>query len=165
MKNTRRMRRMARAERNKVAGLSLTSLMDVFTILLFFLLNNQASSVTVDVPKEIKLPDSIVEAKPRQTVVVLISDQSVLVQGELVGSIADVMATTEENFAPVQERLARIKESVIGINTQAVADSDEVTILADKTVPFKVMKKLMTTCTSAGYTKISLAVNQKASQG
>jgi hypothetical protein len=32
-------------------------------------------------------------------------------------------------------------------------------------VPFKVLKKIMATCTNAGYTKISLAVNQKSHQG
>ncbi len=165
MKNSRRMKRMERARRNKPAGLNLTSLMDVFTILVFFLLVNQAATEVVEPPKDIKLPDSVVEAKPRQTVIIMVSDQTVMVQGEAVASIADILTTSEENIEPVKERLSQIKESVIGINTQAVAESNEVTILANKTIPFKVLKKLMTTCTSAGYTRISLAVNQKASQG
>lgn len=165
MKNTRRIKRMERARRNKAAGLNLTSLMDVFTILVFFLLVNQSATEVVEPPNEIVLPDSVVEAKPRQTVVIMVSDQSVLVQGEPVASVADILTMEEENIEPVKERLTQIKESVIGLNTQAVADSKEVTILANKTIPFKVLKKLMTTCTSAGYTRISLAVNQKAYQG
>lgn len=156
---------MERARRNKAAGLNLTSLMDVFTILVFFLLVNQSATEVVEPPNEIVLPDSVVEAKPRQTVVIMVSDQSVLVQGEPVASVADILTMEEENIEPVKERLTQIKESVIGLNTQAVADSKEVTILANKTIPFKVLKKLMTTCTSAGYTRISLAVNQKAYQG
>lgn len=165
MKNTRRIKRMERARRNKAAGLNLTSLMDVFTILVFFLLVNQSATEVVEPPKEIVLPDSVVEAKPRQTVIIMVSDQSVLVQGEPVALVADILTMEEENIEPVKERLTQIKESVIGLNTQAVADSKEVTILANKTIPFKVLKKLMTTCTSAGYTRISLAVNQKAYQG
>lgn len=164
MSNSRRQRRMARAKKNS-ASLNLTSLMDVFTILVFFLLVNQSATEILQTPKDIVLPDSIVEAKPRQTVIVLVSDEEVTVQGELVATIAEVLEAEGESIGPMQERLERLKENVIGLNTQAVAESQEVTILANKEIPFKVLKKLMTTCTNSGYSKISLAVNQKAHQG
>lgn len=138
--------------------------MDVFTILVFFLLVNQSSTEILEAPKNIVLPDSIVESKPRQTVVVFVSDEAVIVQGEFVASIDEVLETKGETIAPMQERLERIKENVIGLNTQAIAEGREVTILANRTIPFKVLKKLMTTCTNSGYTKISLAVTQKAHQ-
>lgn len=163
MKVNRRLKRMARHKRHK-AGLNLTSLMDVFTILVFFLLVNQATVEVIEPPKEIKLPDSVVEAKPRQTVTILVSGDAVYVQGEPVASIADVLAAKEDNVAPVRERLTELRDNIIGINTATVAKSNEVTILADKGIPFKVLKKLMSTCTHTGYTRISLAVNQKASQ-
>lgn len=155
---------MARAKKHS-ASLNLTSLMDVFTILVFFLLVNQSATEILQTPKDIVLPDSIVESKPRQTVIVLVSDDAVTVQGELVATIAEVLETEGESIEPMQERLERLKDSVIGLNTQAVAESQEVTILANKEIPFKVLKKLMTTCTNSGYSKISLAVNQKAHQG
>lgn len=164
MSNSRRQRRMARAKKHS-ASLNLTSLMDVFTILVFFLLVNQSATEILQTPKDIVLPDSIVESKPRQTVIVLVSDDAVTVQGELVATIAEVLETEGESIEPMQERLERLKDSVIGLNTQAVAESQEVTILANKEIPFKVLKKLMTTCTNSGYSKISLAVNQKAHQG
>ena len=164
MKVNRRVKRMARHKRHKAAGLPLTSLMDVFTILVFFLLVNQANVEVVEAPKTIKLPDSVVEAKPRQTVTILVSADAVLVQGEAVVSTADVLAAKNDNIAPVQTKLLALRGSIIGINTATVAKSNEVTILADKGIPFKVLKKLMSTCTSTGYTRISLAVNQKASQ-
>jgi biopolymer transport protein ExbD len=154
---------MARHKRHK-AGLPLTSLMDVFTILVFFLLVNQAAVEVVEAPKTIQLPDSVVEAKPRQTVTILVSADSVFVQGQPVVSTADVVAAENENIGPVQARLLELRGSIIGINTATVAKSDEITILADKGIPFKVLKKLMSTCTSTGYTRISLAVNEKASQ-
>lgn len=163
MKNSRRIRRMSRSKKHKTA-LNLTSLMDVFTILVFFLLVNQSTAEVLEPPKNIVLPDSIVESKPRQTVIVFVSDQDVTVQGEVVATIADVLDTEGESVAPMQAKLEKLKENVIGLTTQAVAESREVTILADKEIPFKVLKKLMTTCTSSGYTKISLAVNQKAHQ-
>lgn len=164
MKNTRRIKRMARAKRNKAAGLNLTSLMDVFTILVLYLLVNQSSVEVVEPPKDITLPDSVVEAKPRQTVVLMVSDKGVSIQGEPIATIAEVEQSRGGVVVPLQEALLKIKENVIGVNTEAVAKSNEVTIMANRTVPFKVLKTLMSSCTSAGYTKISLAVNQKASQ-
>ena len=163
MKVNRRVKRMAR-HKGRTPGLNLTSLMDVFTILVFFLLVNQSAVEVIEPPKEIKLPDSVVEAKPRQTVTILVSADTVMVQGQPVVSVADVLATKDENVVPVREKLTELRENIIGINTATVAKSNEITILADKGIPFKVLKKLMATCTSTGYTRISLAVNQKASQ-
>ena len=163
MKTNRRIRRMARAKKHK-SDLNLTSLMDVFTILVFFLLVNQSAVEVLEPPKEIKLPDSVVEAKPRQTLVIMVSEQTILVQGEPTVSVADILATKDEIIRPVMERLSQIRQTTIGLNTEAVAKTNEVVILAHKTIPFKILKKLMSTCTVSGYTKISLAVIQKGSQ-
>ena len=162
MKNTRRMQRMS--HKRYKASLNLTALMDVFTILVFFLLVNQSTVEVVEPPKNIKLPDSVVEAKPRQTVTLMVSAETVLLQGQPVASIAEILAVKGDNIASVRDALMRIRQSIIGINTATVAKSDEITILSDKQIPFKVLKKLMSTCTNTGYTRISLAVNQKASQ-
>ena len=164
MKVNRRIKRMARAKKHK-AGLNLTSLMDVFTILVFFLLVNQSAVEVLEPPKQIKLPDSVVEAKPRQTLVVMVSDQAIMVQGEPMVSIADVQSTRDELIAPVLERLTQIRQKRIGVSAEAALKSNEVVILAHKTIPFKILKRLMSTCTMAGYTKISLAVIQKGSAG
>lgn len=164
MKNTRRIKRMARAKRNKAAGLNLTSLMDVFTILVLYLLVNQSSVEVVEPPKEIKLPDSVVEAKPRQTVVMMVSEQQVLIQGEPVAEFSDILANKDGVVEPIRASLERLKDQAIGVNSETGAKSNEVTIMANHTVPFKALKTLMSSCTSAGYTKISLAVIQKASQ-
>lgn len=164
MKNTRRLKRMARAKRNRMGALNLTSLMDVFTILVLYLLVNQSSVEVVEPPKNITLPDSVVEAKPRQTVIMMVSEQQILIQGQPVASYEDVLNNKSGVIEPIRLTLQRLKESVIGLNTEAVAKSNEVTIMAHRTVPFKVLKTLMSSCTSAGYTTISLAVNQKASQ-
>ena len=77
--------------------------------------------------------------------------------------MADVEALPGD-IAPVAARLAQLSGSVIGLNTQVVAETDEVTILADKSVPFRVVKKVMSTCTAEGYERISLAVTQKETE-
>jgi len=143
-------------------GINLTSLMDVFTILVFFLLVNSASTEVLETPKRITLPDSVVEEKPRETVVIFISPTEVTVQGELVVQVADIQRTSAQNIASIGDRLAMLSENIIGFNTKMVAESHEVTILADKSVPFSVVKKVMSTCTSQGYGRISLAVLQRA---
>ena len=164
MNDSRRMRRMDRSKRNKVASLSLTSLMDVFTILVFFLLINSGSSDVMTPPKEVDLPDSVVESKPRETVVVMVTEQMVLVMGEPVGSVQEIIAEPSSVFQPITDKLLRQKSRVIGTSTKTIAESSEVTILAHKTVPFKLLKKIMSSCTNAGYGKISLAVVEKAKQ-
>jgi len=163
MRETRRIRRMER-NRKRLTALNLTSLMDVFTILVFFLLANSSSSEVLSPPKQIKLPDSVVETKPRETVVIIVSSDAVLVQGESVIATPDLLASKGEKIPAISERLGQLERNIIGISTKTVADSREITILADKTIPFRVLKKIMTTCTDSGYGMISLAVVQKASQ-
>lgn len=160
-KSSRRIRRMER-NRKKGVGLNLTSLMDVFTILVFFLLANTSSSEVLTTPKQIKLPASVVQTKPQETVVILVSPDQVLVQGKAVISTHDVLASGDGAIPAITEQLNRIQRNVIGINTKTVAESKHITLLADKTIPFKVLKRIMSTCTHSGYGKISLAVIQKA---
>jgi len=162
MRNTRRIKRMSR-NRVKITKMPLTSLMDVFTILVFFLLVNSGSVEVMEAPKTVTLPESMVQSKPRETVVIFISPDEVLVQGELVALVADIVGAPATTVDPVTARLAEIKESenVLGPNTMAVAETREVTILADRSVPFEVIKKIMSTCTGEGYENVSLAVIQK----
>lgn len=160
MRVSRRMKRMGRRD-NKVVPMSLTSLMDVFTNLVFFLLISQGVTNVDEPPKSIKLPESYVDTKPRPTVNILVSDQAIMVQGEAIATTAEAMATDGEFIPSVRERLAQIKATSIGLKDQTMDGTGEVTILAHSKVPFKAMKKIMSTCTSAGYSKISLAVNQK----
>ncbi len=164
MRKSKRMRRMER-NKKKLTGLNLTSLMDVFTILVFFLLFHASGSEVMEAPKQIKLPDSAVETKPRETVVIMVSPESVLVQGKAVINTPELLDAKIETVAEITERLRQIEQNIIGISTKTVIESKEVTILADKTIPFRVLKKIMSTCTGSGYGRISLAVIQKPEQG
>jgi len=154
---------MSRSKK-KMVGLNLTALMDVFTILVFFLLFHSSGSEVLEAPKQIKLPDSIVEAKPRETVVIMVSPEAVVVQGTAVMRTADLLGAGNETVPKITERLQQLQRNVIGISTKTVAASKEVTILADKSIPFRALKKIMSTCTGSGYGRISLAVTQKTAQ-
>jgi len=148
----------------KSPGLNMVPLMDVFTILLFFLLINSTSSDVTEPPKTIKLPASYVESKPRETVAVVVTEDEILVQGESVATTQEVLETTEPEIEAIMLRLLEQQKRVIGISERSVSDSAEVTVLAHKTIPFEILKKVMSSCTRAGYEKISLAVIQKSSQ-
>ena len=163
MRNSRRIKRMSR-NRVKITKMNLTSLMDVFTILVFFLLVNSGSVELVEAPKNVTLPESRVESKPRETVVIFVSAVDVLVQGELVARVDDILEEREGTIDPINARLAELKKNIVGASTLTVAASQEVTILADKSVPFVVIRKIMSTCTDEGFENVSLAVIEKPSQ-
>ncbi len=163
MRQSRRIKRMSR-NRLKITKMNLTSLMDVFTILVFFLLVNSGSVELVEAPKDVKLPESIEESKPRETVVVAVSPETVMVQGKVVALVEDIMSDKADSLNGLAARLEELSESVIGASTAVVAESQEVTILADKDVPFIVVRKVMSACTGEGYENVSLAVIQKPTQ-
>ena len=160
MRNSRRLKRMSR-NRGKISKMNLTSLMDVFTILVFFLLVNSGSVEILDAPKDVQLPESQVETKPRETVIIFVSPEEILVQGVPAGLVEDVLAGDQAPLDNVKIRLTQLSANVIGISTKTVAATKEVTILADKSVPFTVVRQIMSTCTGAGYENVSLAVVQK----
>lgn len=164
MKSSRRIKRMSKKRLKLSTKMNLTSLMDVFTILVFFLLVNSGAADTLETPKEVQLPESNVDAKPRETVVIFVGKEQIVVQGQPVALVSDVLAAPGEDIEPIINRLAMIKENVIGTNTLHVAESQEITILADRSIPFSVVKRIMSTCTSQGYGHISLAVIQKDAQ-
>lgn len=164
MRNSRRIRRMER-NKKKITGLNLTSLMDVFTILVFFLLFHSAGGEVLEAPKQIKLPNSVVETKPRETIVIIVSPETVLVQGKAVMTTSELLDAKAETVAQITDRLKLLERNIIGLSTKKVVEGKEVTILADKKIPFQVLKKIMSTCTGSGYGKISLAVIQKSEQG
>lgn len=163
MKKSNRARRMERHHaRNRRGGLNLVSLMDIFTILVFFLLVNSAEVQTLENPKDIKLPESVAENKPRETVVVHISRDQVLVQGQVVTTLAAVEAQSGNVIEPLKAALQRQNDRVL--RADADISAREVTILGDRELPYRVLKKIMATCTEADFGKLSLAVIQKSEE-
>jgi biopolymer transport protein ExbD len=163
MKESRRLRRMERNNKKHYVSLNLIPMLDVLSVLVFFLLFH---SFNGDMPEQrLALPQSIVETKPRGTVAVSVTPEAVLIQGEPVMKTALLYDERIGTVREVTDRLAEIQrsmESEAGARTQAEKETREITLLADKTIPFNVLKKVMTSCTASGYGKISLAVIQKA---
>ncbi len=153
---------MARAKRKgESTGMMLTSLMDIFTVLVLYLLVNQSEGISLEPPAWVVLPDSAVDTAPRQSIQIALTQKDVLIQGQPVASLAEVEASPVQDIDAIHKRIVEIKEAAAQQNDQSGV-STEVTILADRGVPFKVLKKVMTSSANAGYGKISLAVNQKS---
>jgi biopolymer transport protein ExbD len=166
MRESRRMKRMERNNKNHYVRLNLIPMLDVLSVLVFFLLFH---SFNGDMPEQrLALPQSVVETKPRGTVAISVTPEAVLIQGEPVMRTPDLFDDRIGTVHEVTERLAQIQASMsseTGTNAVSETETREITLLADKTIPFKVLKKIMTTCTASGYGKISLAVIQKAAHG
>lgn len=143
-------------------GLNLVSLMDIFTILVFFLLVNSSEVESLPNAKDLELPESIAEEKARETVVVVVTASEILVQGERVASVSEVLAA-EGNVIPVlKQALVAQNDRILREAARQDVASREVTIMGDRTTSYRLIKKIMATCTSADFGKISLAVMQKS---
>jgi biopolymer transport protein TolR len=162
MSSSNRAKRMERHhKRARPASLNLVSLMDIFTILVFFLLVNQAEVQQLDIPENIKLPESMASQRPSETVVVMVTPDDILVQGGRVASTKDVDANSDLIIAPLRDALKQQTDRILRAQAAADIGAREITVLGDRTVPYRVLKKVLATCTDADYGKLSLAVVQK----
>jgi biopolymer transport protein ExbD len=166
MVKSARARRMEKhhARNAKSSALNLVSLMDIFTILVFFLLVNSSDVETLPNAKDVQLPESIAEQKAKETVVILIGETDILVQGSPVAKVADVLNLKGNDIAPLREALKSQNDRVLRREAKDDIAGREVTIMGDKEIPYSVLKKVMATCTAADYGQISLAVLQKSSE-
>jgi biopolymer transport protein TolR len=151
---THHMRNRAEAE------LNLIPMIDILSVLVAFLLVYSTEVEVVQNNKAIQVPESIVQAKPRETVVVMLTKDELFVQGERITSIAEVQASPETIIAPLRDALKRPMLVGRRMSERELAER-EITILGDKSLPYEVLKKVMATCTDADYGKISLATVQK----
>lgn len=167
MKASMRARRMARNQRRmqSAAKLTLVPIIDIFTMLLFFLMMNTGNVEVLDLDKTIVLPQSSADRRPDQTVLVKINNQDILVQGRVVASVADVLAGGDEQIAALRSEL----EGLAARSQQLTEDEKNrgraVTIMGDQQVPYRLLKRVMATCAQADYRDIALAVERLPEDG
>jgi biopolymer transport protein TolR len=137
--------------------------MDIFTILVFFLLVNSSEVEVLPNAKDIQLPESIAEEKAKETVVILIGEEDILVQGTPVVKVRDVMQLRGNDIPQLRTALLSQNDRVLRRETRGDIAGREVTIMGDRDIPYRLLKKVMATCTGADFGQISLAVLQKSS--
>jgi biopolymer transport protein TolR len=142
------------------AELNLIPLIDVMSVLVAFLLIYTADVEIVQNTKGVEIPQSTAETQAQQSVVVMITRDHLFVQGERVADVAEIETSSDALVEPLRQVLDR--PMLLGSGGgDAEAVQREVTVIADKSLSFELVRKVMATCTATTYGKISLAVLQK----
>ncbi len=162
MRRHGRSKRMSRHHNrlSKKSSLNLVSLMDIFTILVFFLLVNSSDVEVLESNKDIKLPDSVAEQKPVNTIVVMVNNTDLIVQGKKIANVEDILSSSELEITELSEELAYQASKRPELDEKEQEKGRAVTIMGDKSVPYQLLKRVMSTCSKADYRDISLAVNK-----
>ena len=162
MKSSRRAKRMEKHHvrtQRRSAALNMVSLMDIFTILVFFLLVNATSAEVLPSPKNIKLPEAASEKLPLRNLVIAVDEKVIRLQGRPIITVKDAMKNNPDAMKPLFDALR-----VASVKVRDITDRKGVTIMGDQEIPYALLKKIMITCAGAKYTNISFAVNQKTTE-
>ena len=151
-----------RAARNARHGnsldMNLVSLIDVFTILIFFLLSN--SGVETLPAASVHLPESTAKQDPKETLVIVVNATEITVDGLKVADVAPLANATDDLIPGLKAELDVVSARPIALAENA-AQAHSVTIMGDKDIPYQLLRKVMYTAAVANFTNVSFAVNQK----
>jgi biopolymer transport protein TolR len=158
MKQTALEKRAERRDRNKSGlDMNLVSLIDIFTILIFFLMSGATGVELLPSNKAVKLPDSTSEKAPRETVVVMVSGTDIIVDGRRIAAVADVLRTEGDLIGTLKTELD-LQASRQVIRKENEGKSKAVTIMGDKDIPYRLLRKVMYTAARANFSDVSFAV-------
>jgi biopolymer transport protein ExbD len=137
--------------------LALIPMIDMMTILVVYLLVHTADMEILPNSKNITIPQSTSDQKPRETTVVMVTRDMLYVNGEPVISVADLGAAPDPVVEPLK---AALSKQVAGMLPGSEAKR-EVTVMAEKSLPYSVLRKIVASSSDAEYTKVSLAVVER----
>jgi biopolymer transport protein ExbD len=149
--------------RNGLADLLITPLVDMFVIIVLFLIANfSATGEVLMMTKDIQLPEAANVKEVEMHPVVMVSNENIIVSGESVGRVADLTREDSLSIPALEEKLRDMKKKFEDLHTMARDDADafkgDVNIQAHKDVEFRVIKRVMFSCATAGYNNINFAV-------
>jgi biopolymer transport protein TolR len=154
-------KRAERKDRNKMGlDMNLVSLIDIFTILIFFLMTSAAGVEVLNTSKAVKLPQSHTDKLPRETVVIVVAGQDILVEGRKVTTVDEALASAGDEIAPLKAELA-LHASKQVVRAENKAQGKAVTIMGDKDIPYRLLRKVMATAARAEFNEVSFAVTKK----
>jgi biopolymer transport protein TolR len=161
MKMSKRARRMQRHHnRKKVATLNLVSLMDIFTILVFFLLINSSAPQQLNPSQAILLPESVSDQHPKTTLTLLVDEKKIYIDNRPIISTQAVLQSELALIPALQAELDK-RMTQLNITEKKQGQQRAITILGDKRIPYRLLEKIILTCNKSNYSKISLAVQHK----
>ncbi len=154
-------RRGSQQKHAKTATLNLVSLMDIFTILVFFLMVNSSEVEVLQTNTKVKLPDSTSEQRPENRLVISIDDDDVVLQGRAVATVAEIVSSKVKIIEGLKQEL----EYQAARKGEIPELGFEITIMGDRELPYWLLKKIMYTCQHSDFAQISLAVNKVSGPG
>lgn len=153
-------RRNARKNEGSSVDMNLVSLIDVFTILIFFLLAQVGPIETLPSPKAVQLPMSTADKDPKPAVVLVVSGSEILVEGRKVADLVAVAGQKDDLIAPLKAELDQQAQRV-AVRTENKKNTNAITIMSDKDIPYHVLRKVMVTCAQANFGDVSFALRRK----
>jgi len=163
MKESRRAKRITKHHRrgqNRIASLNMVSLMDIFTILVFFLLVTSSESEILPSPKAVQLPQSSAEKYPVQTLVIMVNKDDIRINDKPIAIVTDVLNSPGSTIPELKEALLFYQS-----DKSELQNKKAITIMGDREIPYQLLKKIMLTCATNKFGNISLAVVQKSIAG
>ncbi len=140
--------------------LSLVALMDIFTILVFFLLLNSGEAQKIENAKFVHLPDSTKGQVPHEELMVMVNADEIWVGKEKIADVKDVLKGPEDIIEPLELKLIEHKEKLGELTPFQEKNGLAVIIMGDKVVPYVLLKSVMATCRKQMFLNMSLAVNR-----
>jgi biopolymer transport protein TolR len=137
--------------------LTLIPMIDMLTILVVYLLVHAADTEILPNARNIKIPQSVSELKPREAMVVTVTRDMLYVNGDAVVSVAEVAGSQDPVVEPLRAALGRQAGNLL----PGTGDQREVTVMAEKSLPYAVLRKVVASCSAADYSKVSLAVVER----
>jgi biopolymer transport protein TolR len=126
-----------------------------------FLLAHTAEVDILPNTKNISIPQSLSDRKPSAAVVVMVTKDAVYVDGQPVGTVAQVVANPGPVFQPLKAALMAQNDKILAGAQKTEIAKREVTIMGDRSIPYSVLKRIMLTCSDAEYGKVSFAVVER----
>lgn len=161
MSSSLRTRRMARNHERfgQTPKLNLVALMDIFTILVLFLMVNNGDVEVLQPDNAITLPESVSEEKPELALTIKVSADDLLLEDRKIASVSDALSQTETILPALAQELRYQASLIPTAERSEEQDALPIIIMGDQHMPYKLMKRILATCADSDYREISLAVN------
>lgn len=155
------------ARRPGVVSLNLVPMIDVFMVLVFFLLVTTNSIDNLRSPRELSLPASLSIDQPSDTPIIMVTKQAVLIQGTQVMTLDEAIAApADKPLSPVRAELLKVTlMSMQGAETAGSTTRGEVNVMADRDIPYSVLKKVLATCGELKFARIAISVAHSSKRG
>ena len=152
---------LRRSRSRKVGGthgpLTLVPMIDILTIIVVYLLVHAADAEILSNPRSVSMPMSVSDLKPGESAVVTVSRDAVYVNSDEVVALSAIRAAPEPVVGPLRAALQRVHQATAPDNT----NRDMVTVMAEKSLPYPVLRRIVASCAAADYTKVSFAVVER----